>query len=204
MVHRLAVEAGRTGDDGRARELADESLVVNRRIGSLRGESQSLTTLGGVSFREGDHDRAFELLERAAALADESGFVWWSIGVRLTLAEYGLRAGRLDAARAWACQGLADAGAIEDRLRTVYGLGCLAWHAAATGLAERAGTLWGAIETEESRGPIGHWEGERGEYVAQLEAVRGPEFDEGSARGRRFSLDEAVRYALDPRGGGNS
>ena len=60
----------------------------------------------------------------------------------------------------------------------------------------RAGRLWGAIEAEVRRVPSESWESERPLYVARLEHVAGPEFDQARAEGARFSLDEAVEYAL--------
>ena len=68
--------------------------------------------------------------------------------------------------------------------------------AAARGQAERAGTLWGAVEGEAKRGRIGQWENERDEYAGHVFAVAGPEFERARADGRAMSLDEAVEYAL--------
>ena len=55
--------------------------------------------------------------------------------------------------------------------------------------------LWGAIETEESRGPVGLWESKRDEFALTV-ATPSPEFEEGRSSGRLLSLDEAVTYAL--------
>ena len=72
-------------------------------------------------------------------------------------------------------------------------------HGVGRGEARRCGTrrnLWGAIEAEVRRVPSESWESERPLYVARLEHVAGPEFDQARAEGARFSLDEAVEYAL--------
>jgi class 3 adenylate cyclase len=63
-------------------------------------------------------------------------------------------------------------------------------------VAEQAGTLWGAVEGEAERAPIGQWENEREEYAGYVFTVAGPEFERGRADGRATSLDEAVEYAL--------
>ena len=64
---------------------------------------------------------------------------------------------------------------------------------------ERAGRLWGAIETEEARAPMGQWEIEREAYAAPLLRRAGAGFERGRALGRTLSLDEVVKQALDER-----
>ena len=79
---------------------------------------------------------------------------------------------------------------------TLYALALLARFAGKAGQADRAGRLWGAIETEESRGPVGIWENERDEIASDV-ADPSPEFEQGRSSGRSLSLEEAVEYALD-------
>ena len=82
----------------------------------------------------------------------------------------------------------------------VYSLALLAWAAAAVGDSERAGRLWGAIEAEERRGPVGGgWTDERELFVARLERVAGDAFDHARDEGRRVPLDEAVEFELPTR-----
>ena len=88
------------------------------------------------------------------------------------------------------------AGALGDRQHTVYALALLSWSAAAAGEAERAGRLWGAIEAEAERGPIGQWEAERDDYAQHLSAVAGPDFDRGFAEGKTMTPDQSVEYGL--------
>ena len=78
----------------------------------------------------------------------------------------------------------------------MFGLAVAAWVAAVTGRPERAGTLWGAIEGEAERAPIGQWENEQEEYAGYVFTAAGPEFERRRADGRAMSLDEAVEYAL--------
>jgi hypothetical protein len=92
--------------------------------------------------------------------------------------------------------GAALAHSIGDRQGIVYGLGLLAWAAAAAGEAGRAGRLWGAIETEAARGSIGQWEDERDDYAAHVLPVAGADFDRAVEAGRHMTLDDAVAYAL--------
>ena len=75
-------------------------------------------------------------------------------------------------------------------------LAVLAWGAAVSGDGVRAGTLWGAIEADEARGPLGFWEQRRDEYFAHLSSVAGPVFDQARKTGRGLSLEDAAEYAL--------
>jgi hypothetical protein len=61
---------------------------------------------------------------------------------------------------------------------------------------ERAGRLWGAVEAEEVRGPLGQWELERDEYSTRVLANTGPDFETARGAGRVLALDEAIGYAL--------
>ena len=60
-----------------------------------------------------------------------------------------------------------------------------------------SGRLWGAIEAEEARGPVGQWEAERDSYSQVILAHAGPEFERGRQDGVRLSLNEVVDDALD-------
>jgi hypothetical protein len=83
---------------------------------------------------------------------------------------------------------------MSDRQRIVFGLARFAVYAAHAGRADLAGRLWGAIEAEEARGPIGQWEGQRATHAARL--PRTDSFEAARAKGRRLRLDEAAREAL--------
>jgi hypothetical protein len=81
----------------------------------------------------------------------------------------------------------------------IFALAVVARIAASSGQHEYAGRLWGAIETEESRGQIGQWERFREEQAAGV-VSDSPEFERGRSAGRLLSLDEAVEYALSETG----
>jgi hypothetical protein len=78
---------------------------------------------------------------------------------------------------------------------TVYLLALLSAAAAAQGDAKRAGILWGAVEREESRGPIGQWEAERDAYWSRVDLSDSEQFELGRARGLELSPDETMREA---------
>jgi predicted ATPase/class 3 adenylate cyclase len=202
LLQRLAIweqgwnEQGR-GNLARARSLAEEALTLLRRAGSRSGELQALGTLGDIDLAEGRRDRGVERLEQSAALAADVGHTWWRAWTLTTLTEQAVLAERWDDAARWGQEALTDSHSIRERQLLVYLLALLARTAAATGRTERAGVLWGAVETEEARGPVGQWEGERAKYAKAMLAAAGPEFDRGRAAGRALSLDEAVEYALE-------
>jgi hypothetical protein len=77
-----------------------------------------------------------------------------------------------------------------------YGLALGARIAAFRDEAERAGTLWGAVEAVAEREPKSTTEQALLEYWPHVERVGGPDFERGRARGRALSLEEAVEYAL--------
>jgi hypothetical protein len=84
---------------------------------------------------------------------------------------------------------------LDDRVNMVRALALLAARAGAAGDAERAGRLWGAIETEEARGAIGRGEGHRKHRDRAL-ADRGDALERAREAGRGMPLAEAVTYAL--------
>ena len=88
---------------------------------------------------------------------------------------------------------------MNDRLHSVYLLALLAIVSVRTGRQERAGRLWGAVEAEELRGPIGQWEDECESLAARLISEATPEFEAARREGNLLSLDETVEYALEGR-----
>ena len=129
-------------------------------------------------------------------LSAEIGWDWWTAVTLSVLADRAISLGRWDDAERWARDALRGAHAVGERQFLIFGLAELARVAAHLGCAERAGALWGAVETEEARGPVGQWERERQEYTAAVLAAAGPSFERGRLHGRALLLDEAVEYAL--------
>jgi predicted ATPase/class 3 adenylate cyclase len=196
MIHRLAVDAVRVGDLERGRALTEEARSLAAGLGARREEALALSTLGSIAFEEGDPDQAIELLEQSVAVAAEVGFAWWQGGRLLDLAEIAGESGRREEAEHWLRDALAVLLPLRDRQLLVYGLAMLAGFEADRGRTERAGVLWGAVEAEEQRGPIGFWETERAKYERAVFAHDGPELQGGRETGRALSLEEAVERAL--------
>jgi hypothetical protein len=105
--------------------------------------------------------------------------------------------GRMDDAQAWAQESLRLMHEIGDRQMVVFTIARLARVAAETGRRERAGLLWGSIEAEEARRPMGAWAKERDRLAAPVFAHAGPEYERGRETGRLLALDDVVDQALE-------
>jgi len=203
-LNRLAATALMTGDADRARTLLVEALEIGRRTDRPRLEAVNVGLLGQVECMQGNTDLGLEMLERSATIAGKIGFVWWQ-GVMLGIAaEFALRLGRVEQAERWQRASLGVLRESGDRQNMVYGLALFAWIAAEQGDPNRAGVLWGAIESEEARGPVGAWAAEREQYEAEVKRAAGPEFDRGWRTGRGLTLAQAVEVALSNPGRGGT
>jgi predicted ATPase/class 3 adenylate cyclase len=207
MLHRLGIFAMVRGDLERARELVEEAHALHARkqepvtrafrLGEMTG------TLGAIARDAGDDERAYALISESAAAAREAGIVWWEGGMLAELAALALNAGRLDEAEARARESLAIAESLRDRPGRVFGIGLLAWVAAARGEVERAARLWGAIEDEVALAPLGGWRRHRDTCEARMRELAEPEFEQSRAEGRTLTLDEAAALALAAPSGSN-
>jgi len=184
------------GDPKTARKLLEESREYYRRAGLTRGESEVIGGLGYVTMEEGDHATAVELFAEAEQLAAEDGFTWWQVGMLAALTEGLIELGRLDEAETTSRDDLRLSRKLGDRQSCLFALVLHAWLAAVRGDAGRAGLLWGAVEAEEQRAPVGQWELERENYAPRVLAADGPEFASARSRGAALSLEDALERAL--------
>jgi predicted ATPase len=192
MLLREAIESQRSGDPARARALCEEGLSLDK---SRSGQAQALNTLASVAFDEGQTQEALDRLDEAARLAGEVGNGWLQSHSLLARAEYAMILGRPDVARPACREGLAIGRAIGDRQWTHWGVTLAAWIAAEKGQLAEAGRLWGALEAEAEREPIGQWEGERDTWVERIVRAA-PEFEQASQEGRRLEHADAMDIAL--------
>jgi predicted ATPase/class 3 adenylate cyclase len=193
ILMRNAVEAWRSGDPARARSLIEEGRALHR--GSAVDEAQALYVLADVAFAEGRGEEALALHARSSELSAQMGFDWWRVGSLNHYVEYALRLGRLDDAARAGREQIQVAHSLNDRQHTIYALAQLAWLATERGEPVRAGRLWGAVQAEAERAPVGQWEAEQ-EETAKLVVRDDPEFARGVAEGRRLTLDQGVEEAL--------
>jgi predicted ATPase/class 3 adenylate cyclase len=194
-LHRLAVCAIMAQDLVRARELLDECLAICRHRPNRKLVADTVVKLGTIAWREGDAERAFELWEEGAARCEEIGFTWMQAIAVQGIADVAYQLGRTELAWTRAREALRLCRECDDRQMTIFALAVLAQLESRAGRAGRAGRLWGAIEAEELRGPLGHWDSER-EEVASTVVSPSQEFEQGRSSGRSLSLDEAAKYAL--------
>jgi hypothetical protein len=159
-------------------------------------------TLGEREIEEGNTARGLEMMTDALELAHEAGFKWMEANVQNALAGHALELGRLDDAERHARSAVVVGHEMRDRRHAVQALALLAAVAAGRGGSRRAGLLWGAVEAEELRGPLGRrprmsaWEQDREKFHALVHAELDASFERGLIEGRRLSLDDASAYAV--------
>ena len=198
LLHRFAIHAMFSGDLERARAFVDESQSLHERHGDTWGLAQTVGTLGAIARDEGDLETASALVAESARLAEQVGVAWWHAGMILELAALSLEADKVDDAYEQARAGLELARQLHDYGGRVLGVGLLACVAGVRGDPDRAGRLWGAIEDDHVRAPLGGWPRHRAGCEARLVAsCGGAVLDAATAAGRHLSLDDAVALALD-------
>ena len=202
LEHRLGVNMYDVGERQRGRHLLEASLALARKTGFRTIEAMVQGSLASADYREGNVERGLEGLRRAAALASESGFLWWRANMLNALAAYSSELGRNEDAERYAREWLSVAARMSDRRHAIQALALLAVLALGRAERVRAGRLWGAVEAEEQRGPLGSrprmdpWEDERTRFAEVLFADPSPELESSREEGLLLSLDDAVEYAL--------
>jgi hypothetical protein len=196
VLQRLARGALSRGEINRARQLAEEASGLIEGTGFVRGQAIAADLFAGIARAEGDHEHAARLLARSAELAAGSEFTWWQGVTLLELAELELERGRTENGEQRAREALAPLAKVGDRQNVLYALALLARVAAQDGREARAGRLWGAIEAEEARGPVGAWEGDRDQEAHAVLAAAGDAFDSARAEGRVLALADAIAFAI--------
>lgn len=196
LLHRIGINALQLGERERAQQLLEESLALFRKRGSALGEAQAIGALGYVAHDARDFERALELLGRSEEISAEIGFTWWELSMVAYGADCEFELGRIDESERKDRRALELGRQIEDRQSLIYSLAHLARNAAVRGDASRAGRLWGALEAEEERAPVGQWEAERATYAEGIFVADGPEFERAREEGRRLSFEAAVSEAL--------
>jgi hypothetical protein len=202
VEHRLAGNLIHYGQPERGRAFEARSLERSRAGGFRLNEATIHATLGEREIAEGDSERGLEMMREALALAHGAGFKWMQSNIVSALAGHSLELGRLEDAERDARSALTVGRDMENRRHIVQALAVLAAVAVGRGDPERAGRLWGAVEAEELRGPLGRmprmaaWEQDREKFHALVHAEPNDAFERTLTEGRRLSLDDAVVYAL--------
>jgi predicted ATPase/DNA-binding SARP family transcriptional activator len=197
LMHRVTLIAFVRGDLATAKALTEDGL---RRAteGNFRYERcEMLRSASVISLRSGDVERAYDLERQSLELLREVGEWAWGENSRCrTLAEIASRLGRHARADEHGREALRLALTTGDRIKAVIAVAALASVAARAGDHERAGRLWGAVETEEGRSFLGWWTTYRHQYADAMACCAGTEFDQARAVGQRTPLDEIINEAL--------
>ncbi len=196
LLHRIGINTLMLGERERAQQQLEESLALFRKLGSARGEAEAIGALGYVAHDARDFERALELFDRSEEMSAEVGFTWWELSMVSYGADCEFELGRIDESERKDRRALELARQIDDRQSLIFTLAHIARNAAVRGEAGRAGRLWGALEAEAERAPVGQWEAEREKYAEPVLAADGPEFERACEDGRRLSFEAAVSEAL--------
>jgi predicted ATPase len=195
--HRVGVCYLVDEDLPRARQLFEASLATSRRLPDPKLEGDLTLRLASLERRDGNIERAAELYEESILALKRVGHTWLLAHALLDSAGLFQELGETSRAEEHACGSLRLYVEVFDRQSVVYSIATLAGLAVRTGRLERAGRLWGALEAEAERAPVGYWEQDRDE-VAEEVVCDDPAFERGREAGRDLSLDDAVAYALGP------
>jgi predicted ATPase/class 3 adenylate cyclase len=195
--HRLSIVAQRAGDLPRARQLVEASLATARRLSDQKLEADCMRSGAWIEHADGNLARAVELNEQSIVLLEQIGHTWLLRSALLESADLARELGEMQKAEECARGGLRVAVDLSDRQGMVYAIATLAQVFTAAGELERAGRLWGALEAEAERAPIGAWKALCDE-AAQTIVRDDPAFGSGREAGRRLSLDDVVECALGP------
>ncbi len=197
---RIAANMAMRGETEDAWPLLEASLQESRQSGRRLGECQALGFLVFRSYAEGDLGTAISRALESAAIAHEVGWAWWEAGQLDSASSLERERGNLDAAERYALRSLGISFGLGDRQHQVITAAELAIIAAERGDAERAGRLWGAVESEASLGGVGQFERIRSEREALVRRSAAPGFSHGRAEGCLLSIAEAVGLETGPAG----
>jgi hypothetical protein len=179
------------GNLAEARTLAAEARDLDRRLGFSSGEAQVVGLFAELEWLEGRQEPAVELVRDAIALAQESGFKWWEANMLGGLVEWLIELDRVDEAEAAGRQELELRLVMDDRNSLSYTLSLWAILAAKRGENELAGRIWGSLEAEVARRPVGHWS-HTVAFATPFLPQGDPDYEAGRAAGARLALEDVV------------
>ena len=198
LLHRLSIPAlVLRGDVERARELAERSLELHRKLCNDKGAVQPMTLLGALALQTGDRDGGVALLEESAELARRVPWRWWRAGTLSALADVALAEGREADARPMLQEALELALQLGDRVGISWYLSQLALTLAREGRSEEAGRIWGAVEATAAFIPGGPWPRDAAALERDVLALADLEFEHGREAGGTLALEDVARSALD-------
>ncbi len=190
------------GDFTQGKALLEESMMLSQKVGNKLYLATALNSLGRLALAQRHDEQARALFEESAALDRELGSYRGPNSGTLALINLGLMA--LDAGdhgRAAGCfmEGLSAAQATSSTAYVILCLAGLGRVALSEGNLTQAARLLGTVEAIAKNGP---WAIDLVEYAPTLtvtdDQLDRQEYAEAWAEGNAMSLEQAVRYALDP------
>jgi tetratricopeptide (TPR) repeat protein len=192
LRYHLATTMISTDEEAAAWPILEELLETFRELKLPRGEAQVLGYLGDRPSHEGDYARALELTLESARIAREDDWPWWAAGQLGGACWLEMLRENFEAAEAHGRAAVELDLRLGNHHRVTRAAGMLAVIAAERGQVERAGRLWGAIESEQIIRPVPGWEARLAEHGARVLRLDGPEFAIARAEGRLMSIAQAA------------
>ena len=186
------------GQTDEARRLLTESIALREQVGDALRLARTLASLAYIELDAGDAPAAVELLERTLELAQAekaNGLVGDTLH---GLGDAALMQGDAVNAVRFYIDAI-DTVPAADALHRLYCLAGLAAAAALERQVERAGHLWGAIESYQQGAEVHLPRPTANRYEAVLANVEGPPFAAAVTVGRAITLEQAIEEALATR-----
>ena len=189
-------DSGFAGDElEKAARLATEALHLHARVGDGASEAQGLHIMGRIVRWRGELEAAHRLFEQGLAAARATRSRYWEPYILFELGSLERLLGRTDDAALRHRQSLPLCRATGDISATIASVAALARIARDRGELQRAGRLWGAVESTETSLAL-EWAVNRSGWERDVLPQPRSDFEHARAEGRGMSLDEAVAYAL--------
>jgi predicted ATPase len=200
LLDNLGMAAQVKGDDERAKILFDDALVLRRVIADQAPIAQSLLNLGGILVLQGNYGQAKSLLEESLAIYRELDDQWNMTYSCLLLGFVALFEAQGVRALPLFRDSLSKFQKFGDKLGIIYSLLGIAVEAASQGKASRAANLFGAAEILTEMTGFQLSPGQSAIYENSVAAIRDhlgeTAFTAAWSRGRAWSLDQAITYAI--------
>jgi tetratricopeptide (TPR) repeat protein len=189
------------GDPQAGRATSERALRLVRDAGDLFTPWNGLTSLAGAEMGEGRWDRAVELLQEVADLADRDGADYVAANARRNIAIVLRKLGRAAEAHAVMSAQLREWMRVESELNLVWSAEDYGAVLAEAGFPRLAPYLLGAADAARARFGVARDEAQEEEigdaYSAAREAMTPGEWDVEYERGKRMKVTEAIVEAIE-------
>jgi predicted ATPase/DNA-binding SARP family transcriptional activator len=201
----LGVAAMQDGDPVNARSLYARSLQLYQSLGDRDGEWIVTNNLGELEREAGDYALASQLLDAAVVIAEDSDDAEAAAMSLHGLGDLALAQGQTARAEELHRKAISIAAELPGGRRSLcMSLAALASIAGINGDVQRAGALWGSVETLEGQLDATIPQDFRDRYRRPLDKLKPGALDAATRHGRTLPLEEVVALALAPDIAGHS